>query len=157
VAKPKPKPYEERSDLERIESQWRKLSGHHSRADWSAAIVRAATAAEIAANLVIRKEFASQSQLDAPFVDGLLKWANGLPGKIDHLLLPLFVGREQHASLSKLKGVTLKLNKVRNDIVHKGIFCNDSEAREAIAQAKKVVETLVRLYEPAFRLKEKMG
>ena len=36
--------------------------------------MRAATAAEIAANFVIRKEFESRSRFDAKFVDGLLRW-----------------------------------------------------------------------------------
>jgi hypothetical protein len=156
-AVPKRKLYDKRSDLERIESQWRKLSGLHSLEEWSAAIVRAATAAEIAANLVIRNEFATRSTFDAKFVDGLLKWANGLSGKIDRLLLPLYVGRKEHPSLKKLKDVAEKVNRVRNDIVHRGIFCNKNEAQESIAQAKKCVETLVRLHKPSFALKERKG
>lgn len=151
----KRKPYEERTDLERIESQWRKLSGLHSREEWSAAIVRAATAAEIAANLVVRKEFSVRSEFDAKFVNGLLKWANGLSGKLDRLLLPLFVGTKKHSSLKKLRDVGEQINRIRNDIVHRGIFCNETEAREIIAHSRKFVETLVRLYEPDFTLKEK--
>lgn len=89
------KPYEERTDLEKIQSQWNKLSGLHSREEWSAAIVRAATAAELAANFAIRKEFESRSKFDSKFVDSLLRWANGLAGKIDRLLIPLSVGEEQ--------------------------------------------------------------
>jgi hypothetical protein len=137
-----------------IESQWRKLSGLHSREEWSAAVVRAATAAEIAANLVIRKEFSARSQFDAKFVDGLLRWANGLSGKIDRLLLPLFVGREEHSSFRKLKAQAESINRARNDIVHRGTFCNDKEAHEIIRDAKRFVETLVRLYEPGFKLVE---
>jgi hypothetical protein len=151
----KRKPYEERNDRERIESQWRKLSGLLAREEWSAAVVRVATAAEISANLVIRKEFSTRSQFDAAFVDGLLKWSNGLSGKFDHLLLPLFVGRQEHTSLRKLKGVAEKINRLRNDVVHSGIFCNDKEAQESVTQAKNLVETLLRLYEPEFTLKVK--
>jgi hypothetical protein len=47
------KPYDERSDLEKLRSQWTKLSGLHLRDEPSAAIVRCATAAEIAANLLL--------------------------------------------------------------------------------------------------------
>ncbi|OYV51952.1 MAG: hypothetical protein B7X10_00385, partial [Burkholderiales bacterium 21-58-4] len=89
------KPYEQRTDLEKIESQWHKLSGLHSREEWSAAIVRAATAAELAANFAIRREYQSKSTLSAAFVDTQLKWANGIAGKIDRLLLNLTVG-EKH-------------------------------------------------------------
>lgn len=147
------KPYEQRSDLERITSQWRKLTGLHSKEEWSAAIVRAATAAEIAANLAIRKEFSSQSKFDSKFVDGLLKWANGLSGKIDHLLLPLCANRSAYAKLKKLRTVSAQIHKVRNEIVHRGVFCNEREAREVIGHAKKFVETVVGLYESDFKLK----
>ena len=60
----KKKPYDERSDLEKILSQWKKLSGLVKRKEWSAAVVRAATAAEIATNFAIRKEFSEKSNFD---------------------------------------------------------------------------------------------
>lgn len=148
------KPYAQRSDLERIASQWRKLTGLHSGEEWSAAIVRAATAAELAANLAIRKEFSTRSKFDAKFVDGLLKWANGLSGKMDHLLLPLYEGRSEHAILKKLKSASANVHSLRNDIVHRGVFCNEREAREAIGHARKFVETVVGFYETGFKLKE---
>ena len=75
------KPYSDRTDLEKVQSQWHKLSGLHTREEWSAAIVRAATAAEIGANYAIRREFAAQSQLSAHFVDSTLRWANGWPAR----------------------------------------------------------------------------
>ena len=146
------KPYNQRSDIDRIESQWRKLTGLHSREEWSAAIVRAATAAEIAANLAIRKEFAARSQFDAKFIDSLLRWANGLAGKIDHLLLPLNAGNQNRAKIQKLTSVASRINNVRNDIVHRGIFCNEAEARDVIGQAKIFIETLVQIHEPGFKL-----
>lgn len=83
------KPYEQRTDLEKVQSQWHKLSGLHTREEWSAAIVRSATAAEIAANFAVRAEFAERSQFDSAFVDNLLHWANGIAGKLDRLLIPL--------------------------------------------------------------------
>lgn len=151
------RPYSQRSDLERIASQWRKLTGLHSREEWSAAVVRATTAAEIAANLAIRKEFSTRSQLDAKFVDGLLKWANGLSGKMDRLLLPLYEGHSKHGTLKRLRSTSEKLNSLRNDIVHRGVFCNEREAREAIGHARTFVETLIGFYEPDFKLKETKG
>jgi hypothetical protein len=47
------KSYQERTDLQKIQSQWNKPGGLHSREEWSAAIVRTATAAEIAASFAI--------------------------------------------------------------------------------------------------------
>jgi hypothetical protein len=60
-------PYAARTDLQKIQSQWNKLSGLHTREEWSAAVVRAATAAEIAANFAIRREFAARSTFDTDF------------------------------------------------------------------------------------------
>jgi hypothetical protein len=50
------KPYADRTDVERLQSTWRKLSGLMNRKEWSSAVTRAATAAEIAANIAIRHE-----------------------------------------------------------------------------------------------------
>jgi hypothetical protein len=50
------KKYEDRTDIEKIQSNWKKLSGLYSRREWSGSVVRAATAAEIASNLVVREE-----------------------------------------------------------------------------------------------------
>jgi hypothetical protein len=149
------KPYEDRSDLEKIQSQWNKLSGLHSREEWSAAIVRAATAAEIAANFAIRKEFEAKSQLSPSFVDSMLRWANGIAGKIDHLLIKLTEGEKNHKTIKKLKSVSEQINKKRNGIAHQGEFCNGEEAKAAIEQSRDFIETLVRLYEPGFALIDK--
>jgi hypothetical protein len=80
-------PYQDRPDLQRIQKQWHKLTGLHSREEWSAAIVRAATAAELAANFAIRREFQERSEFASDFVDTLLCWANGLAGETDRLLV----------------------------------------------------------------------
>lgn len=149
------KPYEKRSDLEKIQSQWNKLTGLHSREEWSAAIVRAATAAEIAANFAIRKEFEAKSQLSPSFVDSTLRWANGIAGKIDRLLINLTEGEKNHKTIKKLKSVSEQINKKRNAIAHQGEFCNEKEAKAAIQQSRNFIETLVRLYEPDFALVDK--
>jgi hypothetical protein len=90
------KPYAERTDLEKIQSQWNKLTGLHSRNESSAAIVRAATAAELAANFAIRREFARKSKLSTEFIDNLLVWANGIAGENtrDRPRFPGFVKKE---------------------------------------------------------------
>jgi len=149
------KPYEERSDLEKIQSQWNKLSGLHSREEWSAAIVRAATAAEIAANFAIRKEYEAKSQLSPSFVDSMLLWANGIAGKIDRLLIKLTEGEKNHKTIRKLKSVSEQINKKRNAIAHHGEFCNEEEAKVAIQQSRDFIEALVQLYEPDFALVDK--
>ena len=148
----KRKPYEQRTDLERIESQWRKMSCLHTREEWSAAVIRAATAAEIAANLAIRREFSARSQFDAKLVDSFLKWANGLDGKIRKLLLPLLEGQAHHSTVSRLCKLATSINDKRNAIAHRGEFCSETEATNVIAKAKEFLLCLVPIYEPQFAL-----
>ena len=147
--------YDKRSDVEKIASQWTKLSGLHTREEWSAAVVRAATAAELAANLAIRQEFAARSEFDAAFVDSLLRWANGLSGKLDKLLLPILKGQEKHEAISRLLGLARKVNDKRNEVAHQGVFCSQEEATVQIANCKKFVVGVVRHYVADFDLNEK--
>ncbi len=150
------KKYEELTDLEKLQKQWHKLSGLHTREEWSAAIVRAATAAEIAANFAVRREFQAVSQFDAKFVDSLLRWANGLAGKLDRLLLPINDNaNEKNKTLKKLKTIAGEINSKRNAVAHQGEFCNEDEAQKIISHAKEFITTLVKLYEPDFALKER--
>lgn len=151
MAKPK---YEERTDLEKIQSQWHKLTGLHTREEWSAAVVRAATAAELAANFAIRKEFTKRSKFDAAFVDKMLRWANGLAGKLDKLLIPMSAASKQHKTVEGLKKIAEDINAERNAIAHQGHFCSETKAKKVIEQARKFVETLVHIYEPTFKLKD---
>lgn len=150
------KQYEDQTDLEKVQSQWHKLSGLHTREEWSAAIVRAATATEIAANHAIRCEFKQQSQLSADFVDCTLRWANGLAGKMDRLLLPMTkFSKKKHAKVKELQKLAKTINEKRNAITHQGEFCNEAEAKEIIAQAKKFITGLTTLYDPDFVLKQR--
>ena len=148
------KSYKSRTDLEKIESQWWKLSGLHTREEWSAAVIRAATAAEIAANLAIRAEYQSRSKFDSAFVDSMLRWANGITGKFDRLLKPLWEGQpDKSKHLKPLKNLVEKVNDRRNAIAHAGEFCNQKEAEAVIDHAEKLIVGLIALYEPKFKLK----
>jgi hypothetical protein len=151
------KKYEELTDLEKIQKQWHKLFGLHTREEWSAAIVRTATAAEIAANFAIRSEFLSRSQLDSQFVDSMLRWANGLAGKFDRLLVPLSVSDPaKKTAMKKLNTIAKEISDKRNAVVHQGEFCNEIEAKKIISKTEEFITTLVKLYDPAFQLKERV-
>lgn len=148
--------YETLGELAKINKQWVKLSGLHSREEWSAAVVRAATAAELAATFAIRQEFATQSKLPNKFVDEMLMWANGIRGKFEKLLLNLVAAdKEKEAKLQALWTKAKTINQKRNLIAHGGQFCDESEATEIIATCKEVVLGVVGVYDPTFKLKEK--
>jgi hypothetical protein len=54
----------------------------------------------------------------------------------------------------KLKGIAEEINRERNAIVHQGQFRNRNDAAEVIAHAREFIETVVKLYEPNFALKD---
>jgi hypothetical protein len=147
--------YEELTDLEKLQKQWHKLSGLHTREEWSAAIVRAATAAEIAANFAVRREFANKSKFDEEFINSLLLWANGLAGKLDRLLLPLSISESaKNKVMKRLNKLAKEINSKRNAVAHRGEFCNEDEAQITISQSREFITTLVLLYDPTFKLEE---
>ncbi|OMI09596.1 hypothetical protein BSN85_16365 [Bradyrhizobium brasilense] len=132
------------------------MSGLLVREEPSAAIMRCGTAAEIAANIAIRSAFDEESEFNAKTVDSFLIWANGLKGKMDHLVLPVcFNGNSKNATYKKLSAWARTVNDARNDVAHRGSFASKNKADEIIAAAKLFITTLVPLYEPDFELKEK--
>lgn len=152
------KHYDERTDIEKVNSQWHKLSGLHTREEWSAAVVRAATAAELAATLAVRKEFENRSTFSREIVDSFLKWANGLDGKMTRLIFPLMgePGRKNQLKLVKKLYADIKLvADKRNDIVHRGHFCNEEEATQLIAACKAFILGIVGMYYDDFELVER--
>jgi hypothetical protein len=140
------KPYNERTDLEKLQSQWTKLSGLHGRDEPSAAIVRCATAAEIAANYAVRTEWGKKTQFDAAIVDQFLRWANGLPLKVERLFVPVFFATPRTSPTARaLISSAGKINTVRNAVVHQGSFSNKDEAEAVIAEAKTFINMIVGL------------
>ena len=64
-------------------------------------------------------------------------------------------GEKYHKTIKKLKAVSADINRKRNAIAHQGEFCNEKEAKSAIQQSRNFIETLIRIYEPGFTLKDK--
>ena len=152
--KRKQKPYDKRTDVEKIQANWTKIKGLLERKEWSSAIVRAATATEIAANLVVREEFIDGRGLEPTLVDHFLRWANGVQGKFDKLILPATKGKDQGASFHKLKKRVEDLNAERNSIVHSGSFKNSKAAKKVVVEAKAIILELLEPYYEGFELKE---
>lgn len=140
------KPYADRTDLEKLASSWNKAQGFYRRREWSAVVTRAATAAEISANIAVRSELELERKLETAFVDSLLKWANGLDGKMNRLLLQLPAKKEKKDTLRKLRLKAQDINKNRNEVVHSGHFMNEDEATEALSACREFINTLVGLY-----------
>jgi len=147
------KPYSERNDLEKIEANWNKIRGLYNKKEFSSAIVRAATAAEIAANLIVREELVNKRNLEKDFVDNLLYRANGIHGKFKYIILPLSKYSDNADTLSALMSKINDINKERNSVAHSGQFKQKSTAKRIINLSKEVIETLVKPYEEGYKLK----
>jgi hypothetical protein len=82
--------YSDRDYAQKMKSQWVKAEGLSKRKDHSAAVVRYATAVEIALNLAITRKFKeifsviddSQQEQADEFLDSILMRANGANGKV---------------------------------------------------------------------------
>jgi hypothetical protein len=153
VNKKQRKPYSERTDIEKIKSNWNKTIKLFQKKESSGTIVPAATAVEIAANLVIREELQVKKSLEKDFVDSLLIWANGIQGKFDRLILPIVQGSEKYDIFNAVKSKISAINKERNSIVHSGQFKKDNTALKIISLSKEVIETFVQQYKDNFKLK----
>ena len=150
----KNKPYNERTDIEKIQSNWKKIRGLIDREEWSSAIVRAATATEIAANLIVREEFIDERSLDSSLVDHFLRWANGIQGKFDKLILPTIKGKAHEKDFKSFKKRVEDINKERNAIVHTGKFHNKRGAKKIVAEAREIIIGMLAPYYDGFELED---
>ena len=147
-------PYSKKSDLDKIQSNWKKVCGLLYRKEWSSAVVRAATASEIATNLAVREELQLKRNLDSGFVDSLLIWANGIQGKFDRLLLPVTKGTSVHDKFKKIHKKVTEINKERNAVVHSGQFKKQATAEKVFRDTREVIEVIVSAYHNNYHLKK---
>lgn len=155
--KAKKKPYKDRDDLDKLASQWRKLLGLQERAEPSAAIVRCGTAAEIAANYAIRTLWGETTDFDKPRIDSLLRWANGLSGKVSHLFVPIYFDNPKSAEAKALLKLADDISRPRNEVVHSGHFSKQSHADEVIDTAEKFINLLVGYFIDDFDIEKHAG
>jgi hypothetical protein len=135
-------PYDERTDDQRLESNWRKARGLFKRGDYSASVIRAATSAEIAANIYVRHFLRTEYELPAQYVDALLFSANGLDGKFKRLIRPAAEHRGTWGKLKPLQKKITSLHEHRNSIAHSGYFKNEDEAMEALENGLEIIHAL---------------
>jgi len=148
------KPYAERTDAEKITSNWHKTLKLFQRREYSVCVIRAATCVELAANLMVRAELIQQRGLPVAYVDHLMVWANGLSGKLQHLLIPLLDGSPKHAAIKTVGKNLSQINRERNSVAHRGEFKDKKTARTVLLSARSIALKLVQFYEPHFTLPE---
>src|ERR1022692_1350940 len=125
----------ERTDPEKVFTNWNKTLGLFERGEYSLAIVRAAVTMELAANIVVRAELVKKRNLPVDFVDSLLKWSNGLSGKFDKLIYPILKGCPNYASFKSLdadwrktkNGTASHTVETSKQRVSPKIFCQEPE------------------------------
>lgn len=135
-------PYDERTDDQKLESNWNKALKLFERKDWSACIVRAATSAEISANIYIRNFLSNNFNLPASYVDALLIGANGLDGKFKRLIAPAAKHLGTWNELKVLQKKIEFLNDHRNGVVHGGKFKSKTDAKAVIEHSLIIIKGL---------------
>lgn len=94
----------------------------------------------------VRTEWSQKTQFDAAIVDQFLRWANGLPLKVERLFVPVYFAAPRTSPTAKaLIKSAAAINAVRNAVVHQGSFSNTGEAEAIIAEAKAFINMIVGL------------
>ncbi|QNN47466.1 hypothetical protein H9L17_04830 [Thermomonas brevis] len=136
-------PYDERTDDQKLASNWKKAAGQFEREEWSASVVRVATSAEISANIYIRHFLIDRYALPSSYVDELLFSANGLEGKFNKLVRPAAQHLGTWNDLRRLKTSKIEvLHKHRNGVVHAGKFKSKADAKSAFALSLAIITAL---------------
>ena len=132
LGKSNKKPYDERTDDEKLLSNWKKAVGLFEREDWSASIMRVATSSEIASNIYIRHYLLERHGLPEDFVNSLLKSANGIAGKFRQLITPAAKSLDKWDEVRTLQQKIDSINKHRNEVAHAGRFKNRKDAKSSV-------------------------
>jgi len=143
--KTKKKPYSDRTLEEKIATNWTKTRGLFKRGEYSTVVIRAATSIELASNLLIKAEFQQNRRLPEKFVDSLMMWANGLMGKLDRLLLPIFKGTAKENKIKEIKKRSKDINDERNNVVHRGQFKAKKTATRVMTEAEYIINSFASL------------
>lgn len=138
-------PYEDRSDPEKLYSNWTKTVGLLERGEYSLAVVRAATCIELAANIIVRRKLVNDANLPLLFVDSLLMLANGLRNKIQRIVKPMYEDTEYKETLASLAKEILKINNNRNRIVHSGQFLREKTAEEIVIKTEQTIREMLQI------------
>ncbi|WP_198263021.1 hypothetical protein [sulfur-oxidizing endosymbiont of Gigantopelta aegis] len=116
------------------------------------AVIRAATAVELAANLVVREELENNQKLPKEFVDSLMKWANGLVGKLNRLIIPITKGTKREKFFKEIQKQVVDINDQRNGVAHRGEFKIKKTSSRIISEAHEIIEKLVQQYDKSFSI-----
>jgi hypothetical protein len=145
------KPYDQRTDAEKVETNWVKTRGLFDREDWSMAVVRAAISLELAADLAVYVIL--RNQYERTKIKSLLRACRGINKKFKKYILPSVAGTAHEQEMQDLFDKASEVSGQRNQICHNGTLLNDEEAKTLIATAYGVLEPFVKRYEPGFWLK----
>lgn len=145
-------PYNDRTDLEKVRTNWTKCRGLFGRDEPSMAVVRAAIAMELSANLAIRALYAGQ--MTPQEINDLLLRCNGIARKFSDHIVKAAKGTPEHAAVVALHAASKTVNAERNLICHSGVFRTKGAVRPIIEAARQVILGLVQKHHPHFDLKQ---
>lgn len=137
---------------QKIDSNWTKTKGLMKRGEYSTVVVRAATTIELAANLLIRAELEERRKLPGHFVDSLMLWANGIVGKVNRILLPIYKNAPGEDLLKEVQKRSKDINDERNNVAHRGEFKAKKTAERVISESVFIINTFSELAGTEFRI-----
>lgn len=146
-SKSKRTPYSKSSDDEKVSRNWKKARGLYRRGEYSVAVIRCGTCVELAVNFAARQELVTERDLPLPFVNKLLRSANGLRNKYQNIFLPIMAEYEEHDLLKELWNKRIeKINNERNSVVHSGEFRSIKIAKPVMKNTLIVLREIMDLY-----------
>ncbi len=141
-------------DLSILEDNWHKACRLYARREYSAAILRAATAVELVLNYAIRQQLVHKKKLPPQLVDYLFQRHQG-PAQKFELYRKLMVRSQRLVKIDSLKGpLETVISFHRNAISHRGEFKGPNEACAALQECYSVLSLLVGFYKPRYRMQK---
>lgn len=148
----KKKPYSQRTDLEKINANWKKTQKLFKLEQWSVVIIRAATVIELTLNFLIRKELIEKGKWNLKAVDNLLYKANGIRWKLKMVGLLLY--SKNFEDWKTLENRVQRINDERNKVAHRGEFKKEETALKIINETRDIILLWIKNYKIDFELKE---
>lgn len=142
----------DRTDLENLQSTWTQVGDLMKRKQWSAAVVRAASAVELALNIASMCELRERPHLEPDLVEHLFGCANHMVGKLDKPLRMAGTSVEPREKFKRLRDIAARIDEQRNLVIQMGAHMTEDEATEIVGLARELAEQSVQYCHPAFFL-----
>ena len=104
--------------------------------------------------MAIHEELAGERKLPLPFVERLLRNANGVHNKYNNIYLPIMDEYKEVAELRRLWSQKIcKVNEERNAVAHRGEFRSKVKATEMMRHTPQALREILQLHDGGANIK----